>query len=209
MLKQKQLFVLIFLILGTGVVSCNHGEGLRSGLHKDTSRSNKLVHELDNVPRAFAIDKLKKLDIVPEVPEKEGTVIGIVTEDRGIVCIDEVVLNKILYPLVTEHMERTMPKHRDFVLGRSKLLLSRRGVMALAVDFAVDNETYTGYLPTVLSTSSKATWPQCVLLPPGHSLGRCVKERNECQEGSCWYFPGDGCLCVEPGNKYNSGCMLW
>jgi hypothetical protein len=79
--------LLVSFTLGAGVVSCNYGEGLRNGLYKDASRSDKLVRELDNVPRAFTVGKLKKLEIVPEVPEKEGTAISIVTEDRSIVSM--------------------------------------------------------------------------------------------------------------------------
>jgi hypothetical protein len=75
MLKRKQLSVLIGLVLGLGVVSCNHDDGLKSGLQKNDSESAGLLQELDNVPRVFAIDKLEKLEVVPETSGQEGTVI--------------------------------------------------------------------------------------------------------------------------------------
>ena len=116
-------------MLGTGVVSCNHGEGLRSGLHKDAFRSDPLVHELDNLPRAFAIGKLKKLEIVPEISEQVGTVAGIMTEDRGIVCIDEEVIKQLSRPVMQQHVEQSMSAYRDFQIVATDFLLFKEGAV--------------------------------------------------------------------------------
>jgi hypothetical protein len=114
-------------MLGTGVVSCNHGEGLRNGLHKDASRSDQLVHVFGNLPRTFAIGKLKKLEIVPEISEQAGKVAGIMTEDRGIASIDEEVIKQLSRPVIQQHVEQSMSAYRDFQIAATDFLLFKEG----------------------------------------------------------------------------------
>lgn len=220
MLKRKQLSVLMGLLLGLSVVSCNHGDGLKSGLQKDTSRSDGLLQELDNVPRVFAIDKLEKLEVVPEISEQEGTVVGIVTKDRGIACVDEAVLNKILCPLIEAHIPkvvRNIPeialRGKDFSIQSSSFQLSPRGDLLLAVSFVIAGEIrHTGYLPLVLSNSVTDDGRRYVVMPPNTSLGSCISQSCEGEEGTfgiCQFDSTAGCLCHR--NAFDvSGCLtIW
>jgi hypothetical protein len=207
MLKQKQLSVLIFLILGTGVVSCNHGDGLRNGLHKDASRSDKLVHELDNVPRAFAIGKLKKLDMVPEVPEKGGTVIGIVTEDRGIVCMNEDVIKQLSRPFIQQHVDQYMPAYRYFQIAATDFLLFKEGVLLLA--FSIVSEQDAKPRKIYIALKMQETH---IILPrqaPTYSCSATSCPSN-CRVAGRGIPPDHEvwCQCQSSGYGENSGCEM-
>ena len=220
MTKNKFFARLIGLILGASIVSCNHGDGLKAGLQEDASKSNRLLQELDNVPRVFAVDKLEKLKMVPKISEQEGTVVGIVTEDRSIVCVDEAVLNKILCPLIAAHIPKVVryipeiPLSReDFSIQSSSFQLSPRGDLLLAVDFVIAGEIrHTGYLPLVLSNSVTDDGKYYVVMPPNHSLGSCISQRCEGEEGTfgiCQFNSTTGCLCHR--NSFDvGGCLtIW
>ncbi|MHA7877525.1 MAG: hypothetical protein ACX93T_01210 [Bacteroidota bacterium] len=201
---KKLASAAFFIVLLLNLVSCRQS-GM--GFHQNDTGPAALKEMLNNVPRIFEIDQLCKLQGIPEVPEREGQVIGMILKDRHIVCVDEALLKNILHPLITEHVEKTMSGHANFEIGHSRLLLSRNGEMTLAVDFVVGDQTHTGYLPTLLNNASEATWPQYILLPPLQSLFRCVKSGNTCpSHGSCIWIPNVGCECIA-ANHNGDGCV--
>lgn len=204
----KNYHVLICIILGTGVVSCNHGDGLKAGLQENASKSNRLLQELDNVPRAFAIGKLKKLEIIPEVPEKEGTVIGIVTEDRGIVCMNEDVIKQLSRPILQQHVDQYMPAYRDFQIAATDFLLFKDGVLLLAfaivseqdakprkIYIALKMQETRIILPRQAPTTYSCSATSC----PSHCrvAGRGIPPNHE-----VW------CQCQSSGYGKNAGCKM-
>lgn len=193
---------------------------MRNGLQENASKSNRLLQELDNVPRVFAVDKLEKLRMVPKISEQEGTVVGMVTADKSIVCVDEAVLNKILCPLIAAHIPKVVRhipeitlRGRDFSIQSSSFQLSPRGDLLLAVDFIIAGEIrHTGYLPLVLSNSVTNDGQNHIIMPPNHSLGSCISQRCEGEEGTfgiCLFNSVAGCLCHR--NAFDvDGCLtIW
>ena len=175
-------------------------------MHKDASRSDKLVRELGNAPRALAIDKLKKLEIVPEVPEKEGTVIGIVTEDRGIVCVDEKAIKQLAWPAIQRHVDQHIPAYPNFKIVAINFNLFRNGLLQLVFSLASEQDPML---------QKVYVWPQVhdnlIIMKPRVTAYSCSVTScpNRCIITGCTYRTDIWCQCsTSSEHGENKGCTL-
>ena len=204
------------LMLCLALAACNLSGEQGLSYRKNATEPAALAYQLDNVAREFPISELEHVATVPKLPEAEGKVIGIITQDQRIESVDELTLSKILHPFITEHLAKTTPKYKSFEIGHSRFLLSHAGSMLLVVDFTVDNSVHTGYLEVALNTHAKHTWPKTIFLPHECPVWKCVRDRSglcDEDEGICsaivnpsgWGFI---CRCIMPGmtGEKEDGC---
>jgi hypothetical protein len=158
------------------------------------------------VPREFAIDKLKKLEIVPEISEQEGTVIGMVKEDRSIVCVDEDVIKQLSRPFIQKHVDQYLPAYRDFKIAVVDLNLFKEGMLLVAFSVVSEQEE----IPQKVYVVPKIQGPY-IIFPrqaPSYSCSATSCPSN-CQFTIDVRNPKDiWCQCKSSGYDKNDGCDM-